>query len=504
MVPPERRIVPGIALAVVALHLAFAARYGWLRDELYYAACARRLALGYVDHPPGVALVARLANVLFGDSLVGLRSFAAVFAGTTILLASALARAFGGGPVAQIVAALGVALAPYDLVVGHVYTMNGIEPVVWNGIALVVALAIRTDDAKRLVWLGPIIGLGVLNKHSASWPVLALVLALATSPSRKLLVRRETWIATGIAALIVAPHIAWQVQNGFPTREFARAALAGKNEPYGVGGLLDQLLQFFHPLLAPLWIAGLVGFLGWRPLRPFRPFAVAVLLLLALVFGTQAKVYYLGPAWTWLFAAGGVVTEHAMRTPLRRRLILTYGALTIAGGIALFPAAMPILDVPLYQRYARALGVLGEQRSGEKTKPASLPQIFADMHGWPELAATVRGVVDGLSSSERADAIIVASNYGRASAIEHFGAGVPVGSGDNGWWLWGPPRPAPSVIVWVGGDDDLLHELFNDVREVARADHPLALADERNLPIHVCRQPKISLAEAWPRFKHYR
>jgi len=504
MPPAERRVVPCIAVACVALHLAFSGRYGWFRDELYYVACGRRLALGYVDHPPFVPLVARIANLVFGDSLVGLRSFAATSAGITILLAGAVARSFGGGRVAQIVAALGVALAPYDLVVGHIYTMNAFEPVAWGGVALVVARSIHDDDPKRLVWLGPIVGLGVLNKHSASWPVLALALAIAMSPSRRLLARREAWIAAGIATLIVAPHIAWQVHHGFPTREFARAALAGKNEPYGPLGLVEQLLQLFHPLLAPLWISGLVGLLGWLKLRPYRPFGVAVLLLIVLVFTTQAKAYYLGPAWAWLFAAGGVVTEHAMLRRRLRRLVLGYGALTVVGGLALLPAALPILDVASYQRYARTLGVLGEQRTGERMRPASLPQIFADMHGWPELARTVHDVVDGLSPSERADAVILTSNYGEASAIEHFGGNLPVGSGDNGWWLWGPPRPAPSVIVWVDPRREDLDLLFADAREVARADHPLARGDERDLPVYVCRQPKSTLAEAWPRLKHYR
>jgi hypothetical protein len=152
---------PCIAFAIVALHIAFAGRYGWFRDELYYVACGQRLALGYVDHQPLVAFVARIANALFGDSLIGLRSFAAICAGATVLSASATARAFGGGRVAQIVAALGVALAPYDLVVGHIYTMNAFEPVIWGGIGLVVALSIRAQDARRLVWLGPIVGVGM-------------------------------------------------------------------------------------------------------------------------------------------------------------------------------------------------------------------------------------------------------------------------------------------------------------------------------------------------------
>ena len=51
-----------VAGAVVVLQLAFAARYGWHRDELYFLASSRHLAWGYVDHGPIVALQARFAN----------------------------------------------------------------------------------------------------------------------------------------------------------------------------------------------------------------------------------------------------------------------------------------------------------------------------------------------------------------------------------------------------------------------------------------------------------
>src|SRR5437762_9473656 len=62
-----------VAAAFVALELAVAARYGIHRDELYFLACARHLAWGYVDQPPFVPAVAWAADHLFGPSAVGLR-----------------------------------------------------------------------------------------------------------------------------------------------------------------------------------------------------------------------------------------------------------------------------------------------------------------------------------------------------------------------------------------------------------------------------------------------
>jgi 4-amino-4-deoxy-L-arabinose transferase-like glycosyltransferase len=119
-----RRAVLVVALATFGFHLAFASRYGWFRDELYYVACARRLAWGYVDHPPVVAAIARVAWMLFGESLVGLRAFAALSAAGMTILAGETARVMGGGRFAQVLSAVVIVVGPFDLVIGHLFTMN--------------------------------------------------------------------------------------------------------------------------------------------------------------------------------------------------------------------------------------------------------------------------------------------------------------------------------------------------------------------------------------------
>src|SRR5712664_2645927 len=67
------RAVYALAIAAVALHMAFSGRFGFFRDELYYAACGQRLAWGYVDHAPLAPFLARLSHALLGDSLPALR-----------------------------------------------------------------------------------------------------------------------------------------------------------------------------------------------------------------------------------------------------------------------------------------------------------------------------------------------------------------------------------------------------------------------------------------------
>src|SRR5579885_3765192 len=77
-----------VLVAKSALNFAFAGRYGWQRDELYYAVAGRHLQGGYVDFAPVTALLAAAARGLFGVSLVGLRGFAIVAGAATVVLAA--------------------------------------------------------------------------------------------------------------------------------------------------------------------------------------------------------------------------------------------------------------------------------------------------------------------------------------------------------------------------------------------------------------------------------
>src|SRR5580700_4157045 len=131
-----------VCFAVVAclVHFIWNGRYGYFRDELYYAACGQHLAWGYVDHAPLIAAVARLSRWLFGDSLRSLRFFPALSSGAKILLTGWIVRELGGRRYAQILAGAAMLLCPIYLTMDNFLSMNAFEPVFWM---LCVAISLR-------------------------------------------------------------------------------------------------------------------------------------------------------------------------------------------------------------------------------------------------------------------------------------------------------------------------------------------------------------------------
>src|ERR1700737_1333405 len=201
------------ALTACVVHFLFNGRYGYFRDELYYAACGQHLGWGYVDHAPLVAVVARLSRILFGDSLRALRFFPALSSGAKILLTGWIVRELGGRRYAQILAGTAMLLCPIYLTMDNFLSMNAFEPVLWM---LCVAIALRIiRTGKQQLWLafGLVAGIGILNKHSTLLFGFGFFLALLVTRQRRLLQNVWIWAGALLAFLIFLPNLLWEIEN---------------------------------------------------------------------------------------------------------------------------------------------------------------------------------------------------------------------------------------------------------------------------------------------------
>jgi hypothetical protein len=489
------------AAATFVFHLVANPHYGFFRDELYFIICGRHPALGYVDVPPVVPLIAA-GSQIFGISLVALRATAAIFAAAGVFVSCRLVRAWGGGAFAQTLTAIVVALTPVLCAFGEKVGPDMVGLWLWPLAALYVTRAI--DENPRW-WLaaGAALGVSCEAKYSVVFFGAALVAGLALSPSRRAL--RTPWFAAGLAlaALVALPNFLWQAAHGFPMWQLLRdAQITGKNVVLSPAAYVAQQILITNPLLAPVWIAGLVRAFADARLRWV---GWTYVLLLAAMIALHGKNYYPADVYPLLVATGALTIERWTQRATIARPVVAVAAVLFS--LWMIPLVEPILPEQTIANYDAALQrALHLSAASEVHRPVSIGQDFADMHGWPQLAALVARVYDSLPPAERSRAAIVASNYGEAAAIDFFGGPYrlpPVLSGHNNYWLWGTHGYDGSVVVDVNGDCGAQGHFFRSSVRAATFDAPWIMSYEQNIPIMICRGIRVPLAQIWPEMREY-
>jgi 4-amino-4-deoxy-L-arabinose transferase-like glycosyltransferase len=492
--PFDLRVV-AVGGVVFALLMAFSGLYGFHRDELYFMACAQHLQASYVDQPVLTPLFAWVSLKLFGVSLPGLRLWPALAAWAVVVVAGLTAREFGGGRRAQLLAAVATATMPALLGAGHILETTSFDILAWAGLAFVVARIGRTGDCRWWLAGGLIAGLGLANKHSMAFFAVALVAGAVASGGWRLVWNR--WFAAGvvIAAAFTIPDIWWQAQHDWATIAMSHVL---NQENGGLGNIGTWVIgQFLMSAfaMALVWLAGL-RFL-WRSGWPlWRALAWAYgLLFVFFAVTTGSKIYYLAGAYVYLLAAGAVAIDGwlAARAGRLRNLLIATG---VTAAVAL-PFVLPVLPIA-------DIGPVG-----------TVNGVPAESVGWPQLVATVRNVWTSLPARQRASAVLFASNYGEASAVNVLGQGTGLPqavSGHNTYWWWGPGNPSASTVVAVlpgpadgdGGGAAYLLEFFTDVRAVATLSNPAGVHNQEfGGHVYLCTGPRRPWGQMWPQLRSY-
>ena len=144
-----RFAVGPVVTAMVALSVVLAVTmtaYGYHRDELYFRMLVP--AWGYTDQPPLTPLIAEMAIAIFGDSIMALRIFSALFAVGSLTILALITRELGGGRLAQGLTAWGMAGASMTLAFGHVLLTASLDLVVWPAAVLFMVRAVMRGNGR--------------------------------------------------------------------------------------------------------------------------------------------------------------------------------------------------------------------------------------------------------------------------------------------------------------------------------------------------------------------
>jgi dolichyl-phosphate-mannose-protein mannosyltransferase len=473
----------GAPAAVIVLHLATNSTLGFHTDELYYLDSGRHPAFGYVDFPPIVPLLARIETDLLGVSPWTLRLLPSLLGGFLVALSGAYVRRLGGSLTLQGIALAGAIAAPFLLGSNWVFQTVTFDQVAWM-VAMYWFLFLVVDGSSRYwIYLGITLGIGLEVKYTILGLVLGLIAAIVLTPAlRSALRTRYPWIAAGIAILIWAPNLAWQVAEGFPTLAYVT------NHQSSGGGLVVYLAQFavFFSFLIPVWLVGMVSVFRHPQLRPIGIASAVPLVLFAFV----GKSYYAAGTIPIVLAQGLIAISRIQRPRLRAGL-----EVAVFVGFVLEFATFFFLVVP----------VTPPDRI-HATKLDTVNEVFADSVGWADVANQVMSIYEGLPETERRHTVIISAYYGVPGALQVYvdASRRPAAySPQLSDWYWLPRNLSatyalmvdyqPSDVTWMCGSPTLLAHLTVPYQVKGL---------EQGAPVTLCPLTD-SIPNVWPRLRNF-
>lgn len=470
-----------VATGLFAVLIAFANRYGYHRDELYFRMLGADPALGYFDTPPLTPMIAKLSIALFGDNVMALRVVPALAVALTVVLVALSCRELGGGRGAQVLTAFGVACSSTTLIAGHMLLTLTPDLMLWSAAILFVLKAIR--DPRWWLAAGTVIGVATYNRQLIALLVLGVAVGILAVGPRKVLASKWLWLGVLVALVLAAPNLYYQYTHDWPQAQMAEALAVddGADNRIMFGPLQFGLLG---PPLAVIMIVGL-GWL-WRR-RTYRFFVVAYVVAAAATLYTGGRADYVVGLLMLLYAAGCVPTATWMTTAWRRTVVVAAVVLTAAVSI---PLGLPVL--PTSMLHDVPIGDLNE---------TAIESI-----GWHRFAEQIAEATATLSPADRVHTIVLAENYGQAGAVDRWQEELglpPVYSGHNELWWRGPPEEHVTVAILATRSRRVSTDYATCTGAGRVNDGVGEHNEEQGKPILVCRDPVKPWAELWPELRHY-
>jgi hypothetical protein len=474
----------------LAVHFSTNTIYELQRDAFMYIDLGNHLAWGYHSVPPSIAVFANISRFLMGDNTFAIRFFPAIIGVLSLLLIGIMVREAGGGKRAQFFALLAFLLSPAFLRSNSLFQPVSFDEFYWLLLAFLLFRLIRTDRKYYWYLIGIAAGFAFLNKYAVVFYLAGIIVAVLATPLRKWLRTPLPWIAAGIALMITFPNLIWQYRNSWPVvnhmQELARTQLVNVRVDVF---LLEQILMFMPVFF--VWILGLIHVAFLKDGRQYRAFAWIYLTVILLLILLRGKPYYTIGAYTALFVFGGIFIEARLKGKLAWiRYVFLVFALVVS--VLSLPISLPVLKPDAFIRFYRGTPMDHAQR-WEDGQYYDLPQDYADMIGWKELAGIVGKTYNALSPEEQSRCVIFANNYGEAGSVDFYGTyyGLPpVISYNDSYLFWAPDSINAEFFIKIGQDDNL-QNLFENVEIVGRISTPHAR--QYGTPVYFCTGQKIDV-----------
>jgi|WetSurMetagenome_2_1015567.scaffolds.fasta_scaffold60478_2 hypothetical protein len=483
----------GIAALSVVMHLAFYNTLGFHRDELLYFSLGTHPSAGYASVPPFTGIMAYVMIHLAGSNLFSARLLPALLSGVLVIIAARITKELKGGPYARILAAIGILVIPINMRGFYMFQPVFFDVFFWTLIFLIVLKWMNSGKDRYLYLLGMITGVSLLNKYLVLLLLFSFVLVLPFTRYRTLFRHWALYLAVLLALLVFLPNLIWQITHHLPVITHMKALHDSQLVHVSrVSFLTDQL--FLGLLSSLLILPALLGTFFSKALKPARPLVAASLLVIFLLCLLRGKSYYTTGVLPFLVCTGAVLWEQ-MAPAKWVRVVLP--SVMILLTIPALPAAIPVWKADKLAQYfegmRRSVGFDAVLRD-EDGNIQKLPQDYADMLGWDELALITSTAWNSLP--DKSGAAIYCENYGQAGAItvlgKNFGLPEPVCFSES-FFYWAPRDFPKEITSFIYINDELgrdVDSIFSDITVAGSITNPLAR--EYGTTVYLCRKPVTS------------
>nr|WP_199158662.1 glycosyltransferase family 39 protein [Pedobacter sp. ASV2] len=401
-----------ILLKIFLSYLLVNSVYELHRDEYLHLDQANHLAAGFTSVPPLTSLFSWLIKAL-GNSFFVVRLVPALIGVFTLLYCWKIVDFLGGNLLAKCLVAV-ACICSSLLRLNTLYQPNSFDVLAWTAVFYYLLRYFDKNEAKHLYAFAIFVALGFLNKYNILFLIIGLLPAVLLTSKRKIFADKHFYFSILLILLIISPNVIWQINNHFPVLKHMKLLQATQLVHVNrIDFFIGQILFFISSIF--ILMAGIGSLFFYKDFRKHSWVILTYLFTLIIFSYFKAKDYYALGLYPVLLAFGAVYLARA----LSKKYVLTslLFAFTIGSFIYLLPLIMPFYSpdeiVAHHKRFERVGALLWEDGKNHQ-----LPQDYADMQGWKEMAALTDIAYEKVK--DKSALLIRADNYGQAGAVNYY------------------------------------------------------------------------------------
>lgn len=408
-------LISFILLKFILQYSLISPEYDLHRDEYLHLDQANHLAWGYLSVPPLTSWTSYIIKLL-GNSVFWVKFFPALYGALTMLIVWKAIEELGGDLFAL---SLGAACILFSVLLrlNTLYQPNSFDVLAWTTLYFVLIKYLKTEN-EQWIFIGAVVfAVGFLNKYNVIFLILGIIPALLLSEHRKILARSKLYMAVFIGILLIAPNLFWQFNNNFPVFYHLRA-LASRQLVHvdRLDFLKSQI--FFNIGSIVVLLASFYALLFYPPFKKYRIFFYSIVFTLLIFIYFKAKDYYAIGIYPIYYAFGSVFLSEILHRQYWEKLLKpVIIGIPILFFTAIYHVAFPNKSPEYIIQHSEQYKKSGMLR-WEDGKDHLLPQDYADMLGWSELAQKVDSAYLGLPNKD--NTLVLCDNYGQAGAINYY------------------------------------------------------------------------------------